>query len=366
MTLYQKRKEQNTSVHEYILSYDCYINVDLVTVSRIFFWHTIELCFVRFCVESFVHHSFFFNDKVQFYTYDKWRMLFSTFQVRWRVRQSINVCITIVAFISIRELPTDDILVNINKGYSLQRIGAYLTNMVEQIVHTFVSLDSFCAAQTTDAVCEYTSSSTKINIIELASVITSHHTKGTPSTHDKESVSKSIAKDLSHVLLEHKPNEFLQGTESNVHFVNNQFHYQKNDDKALKSTSSMSTVDNSNEIIRFHPTSADIIIKQINNNRIGFEHLSPTDLKLLLTIVFSNIDDSYKIDNVEDSLNAFSQLVIGQCVYALRYCALSRQDFVIFKAMSSNFNAIHTNSNKYSLNLFGLSFASFTNSCWWW
>ena len=37
MTLYQKRKEQNTSVYEYILSYDCYINVDLLTVSRIFF-----------------------------------------------------------------------------------------------------------------------------------------------------------------------------------------------------------------------------------------------------------------------------------------------------------------------------------------
>jgi hypothetical protein len=68
---------------------------------------------------------------------------------------SIINCITIVALVSIREWPTDDIIVNINKGYALRRIGAYSTNMVEQVVHTFLSLDDFCAVQATDAVCIY-------------------------------------------------------------------------------------------------------------------------------------------------------------------------------------------------------------------
>jgi hypothetical protein len=233
--------------------------------------------------------------------------------------------ITIVALVSIRELPTDDIVVNLNKGYALKRIGLYSPNIVEQIVHTFVSLDNFCAVQTTDAVCKYTSTSTTKNIMELATMITPRHARDTSSTYDREIVSKLIAKDLIRIVVQHKPDEFLRDTKSSVHVINNQFHYQKNDDKALTPASSINTVDNYNDILRFHPASVDIIIKQINNNRISFEYLSLTDLKLFLTTVFSNIDESYKINNVEESLNAFSQLIVGQSVYALRYCALGRQ-----------------------------------------
>ena len=260
---------------------------------------------------------------------------------------SIFNCITIVALISIRELPIDDIIININKGYALRRIGTYSSNMKEQVVHTFVSLDDFCTVQTTDAVCRYTSASTTNNILELATLIPTRYARDTSTTYDRENVSKLIAKDLSDILVQHKPDEFLQNTKSSVHFVNNQFYYQNNADKALPSTSSMKIVDNYDEILRFRPTSAETIIKQINSNRISFEHLSIPDLKLFLTSVFSNIDDSYKINNVDESLNAFFKLVIGQSVYALRYCALSRQHSLSSKpclAVSTLFVRIPTNS----------------------
>jgi hypothetical protein len=260
---------------------------------------------------------------------------------------SIINCITIVVVASIRELPTNGVIVNVNKGYALRRISAYSPNMIEQVVHTFLSLDNFCAVQTTEALCIYTSSSTTRNIMELITKIGSHHTRDTPSTYDREKVSKLIATDLSHILVQHNPDEFLRDNKSSVHFINNQFHYQDVDEKALPTTSSMNTVDNYNDILRFSPTSAEIIIRQINSNEINFEHLSHTDLKLFLTSVFSNIDNSYKINNVEESLNDFNQLIVGQSIYALRYCALNRQHSLSSKpclAVSTIFLRIPTNS----------------------
>ena len=252
-----------------------------------------------------------------------------------------------VALVSIRELPTDDVIVNINKGYALRRIGTYSPNMIEQVVHTFVSLDNFCAVQTTDAVCIYSSASPTANIMELNTMVTSRHTRYTTSIYDREHVSKLISTDLSHVLVQHKPDEFLRDTKSSVHFINNQFHYQKNDNQPLSSTSSTNTVDRYSDILRFRPTSVDTIIKQINSNRISFEYLSSDDLKLFLTTIFSSIDDSYQINDIQESLNAFSQLIIGQSIYALRYCTLSRQHPLSSKpclAVSTLFLRIPSNS----------------------
>ncbi|CAF2901811.1 unnamed protein product [Rotaria sp. Silwood2] len=263
---------------------------------------------------------------------------------------SIINCITVVALVSIRELATDDIIVNINKGYALQRIGTYSTNMVEEVVHTFLSLDNFCAVQTTNAVCKYTSSSSTTNIIELATIITSDHIRDTSFSYDRDNVSQLIAKDLNRVLVQHKSDEFLRDTESNVHFINNKFYYNNNAAKLSPATTSINAVDNNNNnnnILQFRATSVDMIIKQINNNRISFEYLSLVDLKLFLTIVFSNLDNSYKINDVEDSLNAFSQIAVGQSIYALRYCGLNRQHSLSSKpclVISTLFIRIPSNS----------------------
>lgn len=244
---------------------------------------------------------------------------------------SIINCITIVALVSINNLPNDNLVVNINKGYTLQRFSTYSPTIAEQVVHTFLSLDSFCSMQKTDAVCQYTSSSTATNIIELATMIPSRHSRDAPFNYERESVSKSIAKDLSRILVQHKPDEFLREIKSNVHYINNEFFYQNAEEKALDSTTSENTAHDNDAILRFRPTPVDIIMKQINNNQISFQYLSRTDLKSFLTTVFSYIDDSYVINDVEKSLHAFSQLILGQSVYAFRHCALNRQNSLSLK-----------------------------------
>ncbi len=43
-----------------------------------------------------------------------------------------------VSLVSMRELPKSDIIITINKGCALRRIGTYSPNVEEQIVHTFI------------------------------------------------------------------------------------------------------------------------------------------------------------------------------------------------------------------------------------
>jgi len=222
-------------------------------------------------------------------------------------------------------LSTNDITVDVNKGYALRRIGAYSFNMEEQVVHTFVPLNDFCVLSPKTDVCVYTSFSKAANVLELATMMKSRHMSHTISTYDKDSVSKIITTDISQILEHHHPDEVFRNTKSNVHFINNQFFYQTDGDKTLTAASSINTVDNYSDILHFRPKSIDMIIKQINNNEISFEYLSHADLKLFLTAIFSTIDTSYTISNIQESLTAFTHFIVGQSIYALRYCALSRK-----------------------------------------
>jgi hypothetical protein len=234
--------------------------------------------------------------------------------------------IRIVLLVSIRELSTNDIIIDVNKGYTLRRLGAYSPNVVEQIVHTFIPLDDFCVASPKTDVCLYASLSKKINVVELATMMTSRQTVHTLSSYDSDSVSRLTGKDIIRVLMQHNPNEIIKNTKSIVHFVNNQFHYQKSDEKGLKAASPTNAIDNYFDIPRLRPTSAEMIIKQISRNKISFEYLSQTDLELFLAAIFSTIDTSYTISNLQESLDTFVQFVVGQSVFALRYCSLDRQN----------------------------------------
>jgi hypothetical protein len=106
----------------------------------------------------------------------------------------------------------------------------------------------------------------------------------------------------------------------------NQFYYQKNDEKGLITLSANNAIDNYSGIIQLRSTSTEIILKQVNSNKIGFEYLSDTDLKLILTAIFSGIGTSYTISDVQQSLDVSAQLIFGQFAFALHYCSLSRQN----------------------------------------
>jgi hypothetical protein len=137
--------------------------------------------------------------------------------------------------------------------------------------------------------------------------MTSQHT----ISYNSDIVSTLFAKDITPVLTEHHPDDIINNNKSIFHRVNNQFYYQKSHEKAFMTLSPNNAVDNYSDIQCLRPSSIEIILKQIRSNTIGFEYLSGIDLKLFLTAIFSSIDTSYTISNIEDALNTFAQLIVG-------------------------------------------------------
>jgi len=227
---------------------------------------------------------------------------------------------------SIEELSINDIIINMKKGYALQHIGTYSPNVVEQMVHTFIPIKQFCIMSPETDICMFSSLWKKTNVVELATMMTSRHNAHTLSSYNSDRVLSLISKDLSQVLKQHYPDEIINNNKSNFHFINNQFYYDKSDEKTLSTLSTNNAIDKYSDVTRLRRTSVEKILKQISNNIIGFEYLSDTDLKLFLATIFSSIDTSYTISNVQESLNTFVELIVGQSIFALRSCSLHQQN----------------------------------------
>ena len=227
--------------------------------------------------------------------------------------------------VPMQELLKNDIIIDVRKGYALRRIGTYSSNVVEQIVHTFMPLNQFCTTSPTQDVCLYTSQSAESNMVELSTFMASNQSIYTSHSQDKESASKLIGNDLLQVLTQQR--EIIKNNKSIVHFIDNQLHYQNADQEASTATSSTNTIDNYQSIVHLRrPTSIETILKQINNNKIGFDYLSSTDLKFFLSTIISSIDTSLTVSNIHESLNIFASLIVGQSVFVIRSCSLNQHN----------------------------------------
>ncbi|CAF1272415.1 unnamed protein product [Rotaria magnacalcarata] len=249
----------------------------------------------------------------------------SEYQRRRDVAQRNNSIPTSL-LVSMEDWSKNDIIIDINKGFSLRRIGTYSSTFVEEIVHTFIPLSNFCVISPKTDVCLYASLATKTNVVSLAKIMTSRHMIQTLSSHSSESVSRLIDKDLSRVLSHHHPDDIIRNTKSMVHFVNNEFHYQKNEKNLPTTTHTSNTIDNYSGITHLAATPIDLILKQIISNEIGFQYMSNTELKLFLSAIFTTIDISSTIYNIQESLDAFLHFIVGQSIFALRSCSLSQQN----------------------------------------
>jgi hypothetical protein len=196
-----------------------------------------------------------------------------------------------------RELPKSDIIIDINKGYALRRIGTYSPNAKEQIVHTFIPLNHFCAMSPATDVCVFGALWKKVNVVELATTITSQHT----ISYNSDIVSSLVGKDITRVLTQNHPDDIINNNKSIFHLINNQFYCQKSYEKALMTLCPNNDPDNYSDIQRVRPSSIGTIVKQIRSNTIDSEYLSGIDSKLFLKAIFSSMDTSYTNSNIEDN-----------------------------------------------------------------
>ena len=77
----------------------------------------------------------------------------------------------ITTSMSRRNIPDADVIVDVEKGYALERIGKDSSKLSEHLVHSFVPLNDVCVSSPGADVCAYATGSRKTNMLELVSML---------------------------------------------------------------------------------------------------------------------------------------------------------------------------------------------------
>ncbi|CAF1037499.1 unnamed protein product [Didymodactylos carnosus] len=222
-------------------------------------------------------------------------------------------------------IPASDVILDIDKAFVLQRIGTYSSKLKEEIVHTFVPRDDFCVASPKTDICLFTSQTTRTNVLELATILASREMVTALPRYDSDQISSFIGKDLHRIFRIHRPDEFIIKTNSVVHLVNDRFHLTNDIKNSLLDSTKFLVDTNQSDIPRISQRPSSIILRQINNNKIGFDFLTNTELRSFLAAIVSIIDKSYKITDLSESLDLFSQLIVAQSIYVFRSCSINQE-----------------------------------------
>lgn len=191
--------------------------------------------------------------------------------------------VQLVTSISRRTLPDADIIVDVDKGYALERIGKYSPKLDEQIVHTFVPLKDVCVSSPAADVCAYATGSPKTNMLELITVL-AH--RSTFTSLNKDSVSRSTGRNLSQSLIHYRPEGKLNELRALTHVINDESPLETNDEALLP------LLDSSNndyipqqqqqqadqEIPQFSQTAPAAILTQLNKREIGFDFMTDNQM----------------------------------------------------------------------------------------
>jgi hypothetical protein len=224
-------------------------------------------------------------------------------------------------------LSPGDTIIDVAKGYALQRIGIFTPTLQQEIVHTFVSLDNVCATSPKSDVCTFASSSITTDVLELATILAPRKRSAALPEHDRASVAQLNADDLSRSLAQHHPEKHLSESRPTLHLVNDRIFLDSSEESVSPSSSSSKSVptERQQHITRFSPTAPAVILSQLNHQQLSFDFMADDQLKFFLQAVFQLIDASSTVTNNRESLHVFRQLIVGQSIFALRTCSLTDQ-----------------------------------------
>ncbi|CAF1544846.1 unnamed protein product [Adineta ricciae] len=234
--------------------------------------------------------------------------------------------------VSTEDLSDNKVIIDIVKGYTLRRIGVYSSQIVPEVIHTFIPIDNSCVRMPQTDVCLYASSKVKTSMVQLGIMITSdrtNHLSSSPFSYDSENVSKLINKEINQVLMQYHTDHIIKEAQSTAHFIDKQFYYNKKEESNPIALPTNNTVDTYSNIPHFYSTTIETIQKQIMTNKIGFDFLSQVDLNFFLSTIYAKFDRTHIIENTKQSLVIFLQTVIGQSVFLLRHCSMNSQNSLL-------------------------------------
>ena len=233
-----------------------------------------------------------------------------------------------IKFLPTLNIPAPDVIINTDKAFMLKHIGPYSSKLKEEIIHSVVPLNYLCVRSPSAEVCQFisnTANTNDVNIVEIDTILPSRDMLTALPRYNNNQISNLIRNDISRIFQIHRRHPFITKTNPIVHYIDNQFYLTNNiENSPLNSTTTLVDINQSNiPYISLSPSS--IILKQIINNKIGFDFLTNTELMSFLSAILSLIDKSYQITDLSESLNLFFQLIAAQSVYILHSCPLRQE-----------------------------------------
>ena len=223
-------------------------------------------------------------------------------------------------------LPSSDIVLDVQKGFAIRRLGLYSKTLEKVIIHTFVPIDDLCTFSPPADLCIYVSQSLASNILELSNIFTHRKTIAEEMKYNHELTSSLIDKDIGRILSVHNPALFINQTKELFHYFDDNFYFVPEDNNK-NSTSSTNLVDYKHKqlMLPFTKRPATIILEQILNNRIAFDFIAQKDIEYLYKTIMST--NSSSMDNLptQEFIDSFLQLVLTQKVHALRTCSFNTE-----------------------------------------
>ena len=217
-----------------------------------------------------------------------------------------------------------DILINVEKGFVVQRIGTYSHKVHHAIIHTFVSLNDLCKSLPGTDVCIRASGLFE-NSIELGSILSTSEKHWSFSNYEKKNISELITQEIYSVLSNNKPEQFLSNIPTNFHFFNGNFYVYTPNHQSTDSTVHFAD-ERKESLINNQKNTPLIVLEQLKNHRIGFNFLKEEEVRVFLSPIMQSIEKSYQTANVQQLVADFTPLIVSQTVNAFRRCSINQND----------------------------------------
>ncbi|CAF2771219.1 unnamed protein product [Rotaria sp. Silwood2] len=167
-----------------------------------------------------------------------------------------------------RCLSSTTIIIDVDKGIALHKIGVYADQFQESIFHIFIPYNNLCIDSPMSDVCEYIQS-TSPDIIEVGTILPYVNTLSSTS-YNTDSIFYMIQEDIRRIFLHHKIDKFIEKSKSIIYFIDNHFYVTRNTDKSITTpTFSINTNQSALKPRVINP--ATLVVEQVFNNKVGYD-----------------------------------------------------------------------------------------------
>ncbi|CAF0944893.1 unnamed protein product [Rotaria sordida] len=225
-------------------------------------------------------------------------------------------------FIIARCLSSTTIIIDVDKGIALHKIGVYAEKYQESIFHIFIPYNNLCIDSPTSDVCEYIQSASP-DIVEVGTILP--HVNTLSTSYNRENISHIIQEDIRRIFLYHKVDKFIGKSKSIIYFIDNHFYVTRSTTKSITAPTFPINITQLALIPRaINP--ATLVVEQVFNNKVGYDFLTDEQIKDILALIVSTNNETLDIKNIKENLNMLTDMIVGQTVYALKSCSMQKNE----------------------------------------